>query len=112
MSSVLDMHMPGRGIEVARTIRLPRIQRTRPAHAPTIAHGCGQRDLREDSFDAGVDLFLSSPLIRALLRGVNWAFSQADGTLDARPPGGESPESKRSTSTRSCFKIWQLANDS
>jgi two-component system sensor histidine kinase RpfC len=49
-------------------------------------------DLREDSLDAGVDLFLSKPVDpRALLRGVNQVFSQTDvfsnaGTLPPPTP--------------------------
>ena len=46
-------------------------------------------DLREDSRDAGVDLFLSKPVDpRALLRGVSQLFSEADraGTPTASAP--------------------------
>jgi two-component system sensor histidine kinase RpfC len=50
-------------------------------------------DLREDSQDAGVDLFLSKPVDpRALLCGVSQVFSEADhaGILTAPPP--QAPE--------------------
>lgn len=77
---ILDMHMPGRtGLEVAKVIRLLEANgRTR--RMPIIMlTAAASTDLREDSLDAGVDLFLSKPVDpRALLRGVNQVFAQAD----------------------------------
>jgi two-component system sensor histidine kinase RpfC len=85
---ILDMHMPGRtGLEVAKTIRdlernghgrrMPIIMLTAAASV----------DLREDSLDAGVDLFLSKPVDpRALLRGVTQVFSEAPAVAAHRIP--------------------------
>jgi two-component system sensor histidine kinase RpfC len=87
---ILDMHMPGRtGLEVARAIRLLEAagrERRMPIIMLTAAASI---DLREDSRDAGVDLFLSKPVDpRALLRGVSQVFSGADraGIPAASPP--------------------------
>jgi two-component system sensor histidine kinase RpfC len=87
---ILDMHMPGRtGLEVAKAIRLLEAagdDRRMPIIMLTAAASI---DLREDSRDAGVDLFLSKPVDpRALLRGVSQVFSEADhaGILTAPPP--------------------------
>jgi HPt (histidine-containing phosphotransfer) domain-containing protein len=45
-------------------------------------------DLREHSLDAGIDLFLSKPIDpRALLQGVQQAFSQSGGDAPAMPAG-------------------------
>src|SRR5258707_14167301 len=87
---ILDMHMPGRtGLEVAKAIRLLETA-GRDRRMPIIMlTAAASIDLREDSRDAGVDLFLSKPVDpRALLRGVCQAFSDADhpGTLTAPPP--------------------------
>jgi two-component system sensor histidine kinase RpfC len=87
---ILDMHMPGRtGLEVARAIRLLEAK-GKNRHVPIIMlTAAASIDLREDSLDAGVDLFLSKPVDpRALLRGVNQVFSGADraGTLAASNP--------------------------
>lgn len=83
---ILDMHMPGRtGLEVAKVIRLLEANgRTR--RMPIIMlTAAASTDLREDSLDAGVDLFLSKPVDpRALLRGVNQVFAQADELSSAR----------------------------
>lgn len=84
---ILDMHMPGRtGLEVAKVIRLFEANgRTR--RMPIIMlTAAASTDLREDSLDAGVDLFLSKPVDpRALLRGVNQVFAQAYEPPAARP---------------------------
>jgi two-component system sensor histidine kinase RpfC len=87
---ILDMHMPGRtGLDVARAIRLLEAA-SRDRRMPIIMlTAAASIDLREDSRDAGVDLFLSKPVDpRALLRGVSQVFSDADhaGTLTAPPP--------------------------
>ena len=91
---ILDMHMPGRtGLEVAKVIRLLEANgRTR--RMPIIMlTAAATTDLREDSLDAGVDLFLSKPVDpRALLRGVNQVFAQADDPSDARPMPTSSPQ--------------------
>jgi len=84
---ILDMHMPGRtGLEVAKAIRLLE-SKGRNRRTPIIMlTAAASTDLRVDSLDAGVDLFLSKPVDpRALLRGVNQVFSGADraGTLAA-----------------------------
>jgi len=71
------MHMPGRtGLDVARAIRLLEAA-SRDRRMPIINADCRSSiDLREDSRDAGVDLFLSKPVDpRALLRGVSQVFS-------------------------------------
>ena len=91
---VLDMHMPGRtGLEVAKAIRLLEAA-GRDRRTPIIMlTAAASIDLREDSRDAGVDLFLSKPVDpRALLRGVSQVFSEADhaGILTAPPP--QAPE--------------------
>jgi two-component system, sensor histidine kinase RpfC len=82
---VLDMHMPGRtGLEVARTIRLLESKGRGRRMAIIMLTAAASVDLREDSLDAGVDLFLSKPVDpRALLRGVSQVFSQADGRSGA-----------------------------
>jgi two-component system, sensor histidine kinase RpfC len=76
---ILDMHMPGRtGLEVARAVRL--LESTgQNRHTPIIMlTAAASTDLREDSLDAGVDLFLSKPVDpRALSLGVNQVFSEA-----------------------------------
>jgi two-component system sensor histidine kinase RpfC len=87
---VLDMHMPGRtGLEVARAIRLLEARGQNRRTPIIMLTAAASTDLREDSLDAGVDLFLSKPVDpRALLRGVNQVFSGADraGTLTASNP--------------------------
>jgi len=77
---VLDMHMPGRtGLEVAKAIRLLETQGQNRRTPLIMLTAAASTDLREDSLDAGVDLFLSKPVDpRALLRGVNQVFSGAD----------------------------------
>jgi len=87
---ILDMHMPGRtGLDVAKAIRLLEAA-SRDRRMPIIMlTAAASIDLRDDSRDAGVDLFLSKPVDpRALLRGVSQVFSDADhaGTLTAPPP--------------------------
>ena len=87
---VLDMHMPGRtGLEVARTLRLLESKGQNRRTPIIMLTAAASTDLREDSLDAGVDLFLSKPVDpRALLRGVNQVFSGADraGALAASNP--------------------------
>ena len=84
---ILDMHMPGRtGLEVARAIRLLETNGQNRRMPIIMLTAAASTDLREDSLDAGVDLFLSKPVDpRALLRGVNQVFSGPDraGTLAA-----------------------------
>lgn len=87
---ILDMHMPGRtGLEVAKAIRLLE-SKGRNRRTPIIMlTAAASTDLREDSLDAGVDLFLSKPVDpRALLRGVNQVLSRAGraGILTASNP--------------------------
>src|SRR6266571_3241036 len=79
---VLDMHMPGRtGLEVARAIRLLESKGQNRRTPIIMLTAAASTDLREDSLDAGVDLFLSKPVDpRALLRGVNQVFFGADRT--------------------------------
>ncbi len=91
---VLDMHMPGRtGLEVARTIRRLELngkRRRMPIIMLTAAASVG---LRDDSFDAGVDLFLSKPVDpRELLRGVSQVFSPANGIPAAGTLPASSPQ--------------------
>lgn len=90
---VLDMHMPGRtGLEVARAIRLIESKGQNRRSPIIMLTAAASTDLRENSLDAGVDLFLSKPVDpRALLRGVNQVFSGEDraGVLTAsnsQPP--------------------------
>ena len=88
---ILDMHMPGRtGLEVAKAIRLLETA-GRDRRMPIIMlTAAASIDLREDSRDAGVDLFLSKPVDpRALLRGVSQVFSEAD---NAGTPTASSPQ--------------------
>jgi two-component system sensor histidine kinase RpfC len=77
---ILDMHMPGRtGLEVARAIRLLQSERPKRRVPIIMLTAAASTDLREDSLDAGIDLFLSKPVdLRGLLRGVNKVFSEAD----------------------------------
>ncbi len=87
---VLDMHMSGcTGLEVARAIRLLESKGQNRRTPIIMLTAAASTDLREDSLDAGVDLFLSKPVDpRALLRGVNQVFSGADrvSTLTASNP--------------------------
>jgi len=88
---ILDMHMPGRtGLEVARAVRTLEAA-TRGRRMPVIMlTAAASTDLREDSLDAGVDLFLSKPVDpRALLRGVDQVFTEerTGDELPANPPG-------------------------
>ena len=78
---VLDMHMPGRtGLEVARAIRLLEINEKRRRMPIIMLTAAASVGLRDDSLDAGVDLFLSKPVDpRELLRGVNQVFSATNG---------------------------------
>ena len=82
---VLDMHMPGRtGLEVTRTIRLLESKGQNRRTPIIMLTAAASTDLREDSLDAGVDLFLSKPVDPgALLRGVKQVFF---GTDRARTP--------------------------
>jgi signal transduction histidine kinase/DNA-binding response OmpR family regulator len=79
---VLDMHMPGRtGLEVARAIRLLESKGQNRRTPIIMLTAAASTDLREDSLNAGVDLFLSKPVDPgALLHGVNQVFSGADRT--------------------------------
>ena len=91
---VLDMHMPGRtGLEVAKAIRLLEAA-GRDRRMPIIMlTAAASIDLREDSQDAGVDLFLSKPVDpRALLRGVSQVFSEADHAGIPAAPPPQAPE--------------------
>ncbi len=74
--------MPGRtGLEVARAIRLLESKGQNRRTPIIMLTAAASTDLREDSLDAGVDLFLSKPVDpRALLRGVNQVFFGADRT--------------------------------
>jgi two-component system sensor histidine kinase RpfC len=90
---VLDMHMPRRtGLEVAKTIRLLEAAAQDRRMPIIMLTAAASIDLREDSLDAGVDLFLSKPIDpRALLRGVNEVFSGAD---HARAPTPLNPQAQ------------------
>jgi len=91
---ILDMHMPGRtGLEVAKAIRLLEAA-GRDRRMPIIMlTAAASIDLREDSRDAGVDLFLSKPVDpRALLRGVSQVFSEADYAGTPTAPTPQAPE--------------------
>ncbi len=87
---VLDMHMPGRtGLEVAKAIRFLEAEGQSRRMPIIMLTAAASTDLREDSLDAGVDLFLSKPVDpRALLRGVNQVFS---GTNRAGTPTASNP---------------------
>jgi two-component system, sensor histidine kinase RpfC len=91
--AVLDMHMPGaNGLEVAREIR--RIEAENQARRMPIIMltAAASTDLREDSLDAGIDLFLSKPIDpRALLQGVEQAFA-APGTDAPQGPAAPRPD--------------------
>jgi two-component system sensor histidine kinase RpfC len=79
---ILDMHMPGRtGLEVVRTIRALEA-RTQQRRVPIVMlTAAASIDLRDNSIDAGVDLFLSKPVNpRDLLRGVAQVFSASEST--------------------------------
>jgi two-component system sensor histidine kinase RpfC len=87
---ILDMHMPGRtGLEVAKAIRFLEAKGQNRRIPIIMLTAAASTDLREDSLDAGVDLFLSKPVDpRALLHGVNQVFSEAGhaGALSASNP--------------------------
>jgi len=87
---ILDMHMPGRtGLEVAKAIRFLEAKGQNRRVPIIMLTAAASTDLREDSLDAGVDLFLSKPVDpRALLHGVNQVFSEAGhtGALSASNP--------------------------
>jgi two-component system, sensor histidine kinase RpfC len=89
--AVLDMHMPGsNGLEVAREIRRVETEGESRRMPIIMLTAAASTDLREDSLDAGVDLFLSKPIDpRALLDGVQQAFSQSGGDAPGatRAPG-------------------------
>lgn len=91
---VLDMHMPGRtGLEVAKVIRLLEANGRTRRMPIVMLTAAASTDLREDSLDAGVDLFLSKPVDpRALLRGVNQVFSQTDGSSNTRTLSPSAPQ--------------------
>src|SRR5258708_40223820 len=74
---ILDMHMPGRtGLEVAKAIRFLEAKGQNRRIPIIMLTAAASTDLREDSLDAGVDLFLSKPVDpRALLHGVKQVFS-------------------------------------
>jgi two-component system sensor histidine kinase RpfC len=109
---VMDMHMPGRtGLEVARAIRLLET-RERTRRVPIIMlTAAASVDLREDSLDAGVDLFLSKPVDpRAFLRGVSQVFSGAD---HAGAPAASTPRAQEEYIDRVLLQdMAQLAGDS
>ena len=77
---VLDMHMPGRtGLEAVKAIRLLEAEGRKRRIPIIMLTAAASTDLRDESLDAGVDLFLSKPIDpRALLRGVSQVFSGAD----------------------------------
>ncbi len=87
---ILDMHMPGRtGLEVAKAIRFLEAKGQNRRIPIIMLTAAASTDLREDSLDAGVDLFLSKPVDpRALLHGVKQVFSEAGhaGALSASNP--------------------------
>jgi two-component system sensor histidine kinase RpfC len=85
---ILDMHMPGRtGLEVARAIRTLETAGGARRMPIIMLTAAASTDLREDSLDAGVDLFLSKPVDpRALLRGVSHVSVAPDRTRHAAPP--------------------------
>ncbi|HEY6864569.1 MAG TPA: ATP-binding protein [Burkholderiales bacterium] len=86
--AVLDMHMPrSSGLEVAREIR--RIEASGGVRRMPIVMltAAASTDLREDSLDAGIDLFLSKPIDpRALLQGVQQAFAHSGGDVQEGAP--------------------------
>ena len=87
---ILDMHMPKyTGLEVARAIRLLEANGQSRRTPIIMLTAAASTDLREDSLDAGIDLFLSKPVDpRALLRGVSQVLSGAGhvGALAASKP--------------------------
>jgi two-component system sensor histidine kinase RpfC len=85
---ILDMHMPGRtGLEVARAIRTLETAGGARRMPIIMLTAAASTDLREDSLDAGVDLFLSKPVDpRALLRGVNHVSLVPERTRHATLP--------------------------
>src|SRR5262249_9244984 len=85
----LDMHMPGsNGLQVAREIRRMEAE-TQTRRMPIIMlTAAASTDLREDSLDAGIDLFLSKPIDpRALLQGVQQAFAEPGADAPATAAG-------------------------
>src|SRR5262245_15715298 len=111
---VLDIHMPGRtGLEVVKAIRA--LEATGHAGRMPIIMltAAASTDLREDSLDAGVDLFLSKPVEpRALLRGVNQVFSQTGGSSEARTITAESQGEVEYIDRGLLKEMADLANDS
>jgi len=85
--AVLDMHMPGsNGLEVAREIRRIESQGQSRRMPIIMLTAAASTELREHSLDAGIDLFLTKPTDpRALLQGVQQAFSQASADAPAMP---------------------------
>jgi len=83
---ILDMHMPGRtGLEVAKAIRTLEAASGDSRMPIIMLTAAASTDLREESLDAGVDLFLSKPVDpRALLRGVDQVVSEP-GQEDRSP---------------------------
>jgi two-component system sensor histidine kinase RpfC len=79
---ILDMHMPGRtGLEVVRTIRALEARAQKRRIPIIMLTAAATIDLRDNSLDAGVDLFLSKPVNpRDLLRGVAKVFFAFDTT--------------------------------
>jgi two-component system sensor histidine kinase RpfC len=79
---ILDMHMPGRtGLEAARAIRAVDGGGRSPRIPIIMLTAAASTDLREDSLDAGIDLFLSKPVDpRALLSAVNQILTRARAT--------------------------------
>lgn len=111
---ILDMHMPGRtGLEVARTIRILETK-GRSRRMPIIMlTAAASTDLREDSLDAGVDLFLSKPIDpRALLRGVRRVSSSAGTFVEIPPLKASSPRPQEYIDRVLLQDMADLASDS
>jgi two-component system sensor histidine kinase RpfC len=91
---ILDMHMPGRtGLEAARAIRTSGPAEKTPRVPIIMLTAAASTDLREDSLDAGIDLFLSKPVDpRALLSAVNQTLTRARTAPIHPSPGPEERE--------------------
>jgi two-component system, sensor histidine kinase RpfC len=85
---ILDMHMPGRtGLEVVRTIRALEARAQQRRIPIIMLTAAASVDLRDNSLDAGVDLFLSKPVNpRDLLRGVAQVFAASDSAGTGSAP--------------------------
>ncbi|HEY6287805.1 MAG TPA: response regulator, partial [Nitrospiraceae bacterium] len=75
----LDMNMPGRnGLEVAKAIRVLEATGNQTRVPIIMLTAAASIDLREDSEDAGIDVFLAKPVDpRSLLRAVDQAYGRA-----------------------------------